>query len=269
MTKVIRSTSAHTRIGGLAHKPIRGNAVVRALGALACPAALGLALCASLALAGDATPGASTEGTDIPAAASATANQGLAAETATPALPSSGAAEDALDRWEFLGDTPRGVGSYVRDDGGMRLETPYYTVDIPASSASGISYRYADKYLATVSGKDKLANDPETWRVVGQTLTILKDGDSSGAIMIYLNKAGEKTTEPVELVPGQSVRDLGEAAVGNGWHVIISAFSDPAVEGSFKEAEQRLDEAAEWVSLSGMSSEPPTVPDDIEPIVGG
>ena len=269
MVKSVRATHVNTKAGDSAGAPVKGNAVARVLGALACPVALSLALCAPLALAGDAAPGAQPAGTDAPAAASATAAKDSPAEAAIPALPSSGAAEDTLDRWEFLGDTFHGVGSYVRDDGGMRIDTPYYTVDIPAPSTSGISYRYADKYLATVSAKDQPTNDPATWRLVGQTLTILKNGDSSSALMVYLTKAGEKTTEPIELVPGQHARDLGEAATGGGWHVIVSTFSDPSVEGSSEQAGQRLDEVAGWVSLSGMSSEPPLVPDDIKPLVGG
>ena len=177
-----------------------------------------------------------------------------------------GGAELIWGSWKTDADRT-GVTVFHGQDGSLRIVTSYYEVDLPAEfAARGVSFCYDDDISANAWDSER-ADDHDTWRYLAGHLQITTDDRFTWGVL--LSRHGSALPEdPFPYVPHQIVRDLGEAAVGGGWHVVAYAFG-PAQTGWQEVAQGHLDEVSPWVIAHGSSSEAPQVPDDLVPIMGG
>lgn len=176
-----------------------------------------------------------------------------------------------------------GLTVVAGDDGGLVMTTSYYQVCLSSELTSRVqSYCYGEDMIARRSCAAASETDASDWDYLCHDLYLYLGGDpyDGNGMGVYLRKygrlndPGNHAGEPGPY--GASVHqqcvawDLGEAAIGSGWHVIAYVISDIWKSAqSEEEAIASVRNLASCVALRGSSSEPPLIPDDIEPVFGG
>lgn len=180
-----------------------------------------------------------------------------------------GGAERIWGSWKTQADRT-GVTVFHGQDGSLRIVTSYYEVDLPAEFvARGVSFCYDDTVDARAEDSGR-AEDRDTWRYAAAHLQVTTDDHLTWGVLLSKN-GSELPDEAFPYVPHQQVRDLGEAAVGGGWHVVAYAFPfpDEVATGWEEVAQGNLDKVCPWVVARGSSSEAPEIPNDLAPTMGG
>lgn len=183
-------------------------------------------------------------------------------------------AETPRGDWKVAG-VRRGVTAFAGNNGAVRLVTSYFSADVPGEFMDGSSWRYDEDVAAygeaDADGRPNM--DQSTWSVCGADLFVAApDGGAGRSFGVCVARVGDDSNGTIGGGPGQVTLDLGEAAVGGGWHVYAYAWVDFGAGENMedhKPTDAFLDQVSSWVTTSGSWDRPPEMPSDVVPKVGG